>query len=165
MPYIPNQWSFAMKKISAVTLAALLAAAVGLAGCGSPAGSNADQGAPAAGIETQALSPMQKISGVYAGELPCADCSGIRTTLYLRANGVYTRISEYAGRVGEGQNGFEEGGRWTLDERGLIRMTPAAEGGTASLARAEEGAVRLLNADGEDVEGALADFYVLKKDQ
>ena len=144
MPYIPSQWSFAMKKISAVTLAALLAAAAGLAGCGSP---------------------MQKISGVYAGELPCADCSGIRTTLYLRANGVYTRISEYAGRVGEGQNAFEEGGRWTLDERGVIRMTPAAEGGTASLARAEEGAVRLLNADGEAVEGALADFYVLKKDQ
>lgn len=28
---------------------------------------------------------MQKAAGVYAGELPCADCSGIRTTLYLRA--------------------------------------------------------------------------------
>ena len=48
---------------------------------------------------------MQKAAGVYAGELPCADCSGIRTTLYLRANGVYTRISEYVGR-----DTFEDGG-------------------------------------------------------
>ena len=93
---------------------------------------------------------MQKAAGVYAGELPCADCSGIRTTLYLRANGVYTRISEYGGR-----DTFEDGGQWTIDEKG----------GQPSLARVEEGAVRLLNADGDAVEGPMADLYVLKKDQ
>ena len=80
---------------------------------------------------------MQKAAGVYAGELPCADCSGIRTTLYLRAN----------------------------DEKGVVTMTPAVKGGQPSLARGEEGAVRLLNADGDAVEGPMADLYVLKKDQ
>lgn len=44
-------------------------------------------------------------------------------------------------------------------------MTPAAPGASPSLARAEEGAVRLLNADAEAVEGPLADFYLLKKDK
>ena len=92
---------------------------------------------------------MQKAAGVYAGELPCADCSGIRTTLYLRANGVYTRISEYVGR-----DTFEDGGQWTIDEKGVVTMTPAVKG-----------AVRLLNADGDAVEGPMADLYVLKKDQ
>lgn len=91
---------------------------------------------------------MQKAAGVYAGELPCADCSGIRTTLYLRANGVYTRISEYVGR-----DTFEDGGQWTIDEKGVVTMTPAVKGGQPSLARVEEGAVRLLNADGDAVEG------------
>lgn len=101
---------------------------------------------------------MQKAAGVYAGELPCADCSGIRTTLYLRANGVYTRISEYVGR-----DTFEDGGQWTIDEKGVVTMTPAVKGGQPSLARVEEGAVRLLNADGDAVEGPMADLYVLKK--
>lgn len=103
---------------------------------------------------------MHKAAGVYAGELPCADCSGIRTTLYLRANGVYTRISEYVGR-----DTFEDGGQWTIDEKGVVTMTPAVKGGQPSLARVEEGAVRLLNADGDAVEGPMADLYVLKKDQ
>ena len=103
---------------------------------------------------------MQKAAGVYAGELPCADCSGIRTTLYLRANGVYTRISEYGGR-----DTFEDGGQWTIDEKGVVTMTPAVKGGQPSLARVEEGAVRLLYADGDAVEGPMADLYVLKKDQ
>lgn len=125
--------------------------------------------APAADVQDPALklpadltdlTPMQKAAGVYAGELPCADCSGIRTTLYLRANGVYTRISEYVGR-----DTFEDGGQWTIDEKGVVTMTPAVKGGQPSLARVEEGAVRLLNADGDAVEGPMADLYVLKKDQ
>lgn len=103
---------------------------------------------------------MQKAAGVYAGELPCADCSGIRTTLYLRANGVYTRISEYVGR-----DTFEDGGQWPIDEKGVVTMTPVVKGGQPSLARVEEGAVRLLNADGDAVEGPMADLYLLKKDQ
>ena len=78
----------------------------------------------------------------------------------LRANGVYTRISEYVGR-----DTFEDGGQWTIDEKGVVTMTPAVKGGQPSLARVEEGAVRLLNADGDAVEGPMADLYVLKKDQ
>ena len=75
-------------------------------------------------------------------------------------NGVYTRISEYGGR-----DTFEDGGQWTIDEKGVVTMTPAVKGGQPSLARVEEGAVRLLNADGDAVEGPMADLYVLKKDQ
>ena len=53
----------------------------------------------------------------------------------------------------------------TIDEKGVVTMTPAVKGGQPSLARVEEGAVRLLNADGDAVEGPMADLYVLKKDQ
>lgn len=147
-----------MKNASRISIAALCAAAaLGLAGCNSPSSGTAPEVAP---VQARDLTPMQKAAGVYAGELPCADCSGIRTTLYLRANGVYTRISEYVGR-----DTFEDGGQWTIDEKGVVTMTPAGNVGQSSLARVEEGAVRLLNADGEAVEGPLADLYVLKKDQ
>lgn len=149
-----------MKNASRISIAALCAtAALGLAGCNSPSSGTAPEVAPVQ-VQAQDLTPMQKAAGVYAGELPCADCSGIRTTLYLRANGVYTRISEYVGR-----DTFEDGGQWTIDEKGVVTMTPAVKGGQPSLARVEEGAVRLLNADGDAVEGPMADLYVLKKDQ
>ena len=93
-----------MKNASRISIAALCAAAaLGLAGCNSPSSGTAPEAAPVQ-VQAQDLTPMQKAAGVYAGELPCADCSGIRTTLYLRANGVYTRISEYVGR-----DTFEDG--------------------------------------------------------
>lgn len=149
-----------MKNASRISIAALCAAAaLGLAGCNSPSSGTAPEVAPVQ-VQAQDLTPMQKAAGVYAGELPCADCSGIRTTLYLRANGVYTRISEYGGR-----DTFEDGGQWTIDEKGVVTMTPVVKGGQPSLARVEEGAVRLLNADGDAVEGPMSDLYVLKKDQ
>lgn len=91
---------------------------------------------------------------------PAPTAPGIRTTLYLRANGVYTRISEYVGR-----DTFEDGGQWTIDEKGVVTMTPAVKGGQPSLARVEEGAVRLLTPTASPSEGPMADLYVLKKDQ
>ncbi len=36
--------------------------------------------------------------GSYAGDLPCADCPGIRSTLALKANGQYLLTTQYADR-------------------------------------------------------------------
>lgn len=125
-----------MKNASRISIAALCAAAaLGLAGCNSPSSGTAPEVAPVQ-VQAQDLTPMQKAAGVY------------------------TRISEYGGR-----DTFEDGGQWTIDEKGVVTMTPAVKGGQPSLARVEEGAVRLLNADGDAVEGPMADLYVLKKDQ
>lgn len=86
-----------MKNASRISIATLCAAAaLGLAGCNSPSSGTAPEVAPVQ-VQAQDLTPMQKAAGVYAGELPCADCSGIRTTLYLRANGVYTLRSRSPG--------------------------------------------------------------------
>ena len=84
-----------MKNASRISIAALCAAAaLGLVGCNSPSSGTAPEVAPVQ-VQAQDLTPMQKAAGVYAGELPCADCSGIRTTLYLRANAhVVTLIQE-----------------------------------------------------------------------
>lgn len=49
---------------------------------------------------------VASVPGVYEGVLPCADCSGIRTELYVRAKGSYTRVSHYEGKEGS----WEEAG-------------------------------------------------------
>ena len=49
---------------------------------------------------------VASVPGVYEGVLPCADCSGIRTELYVRAKGSYTRVSHYEGK----DVSFEEAG-------------------------------------------------------
>ena len=149
-----------MKNASRISIAALCAAAaLGLAGCNSPSSGTAPEAAPVQ-VQAQDLTPMQKAFFFLMIRLPPRSTLFTYTTLYLRANGVYTRISEYVGR-----DTFEDGGQWTIDEKGVVTMTPAVKGGQPSLARVEEGAVRLLNADGDAVEGPMADLYVLKKDQ
>lgn len=52
--------------------------------------------------------------GTFSGTLPCADCSGILTTLTLNADGTYMLESTYQGK-GDGQP-FVEQGKWTPSE-------------------------------------------------
>lgn len=107
------------------------------------------------------------VAGVYEGMLPCADCSGIRTAIYVRANGTYTRTSTYVGA--EGKDGreaaFEEAGAWERLEgkRPVLRFTPAGEGGERWEAELRKGGMRLLDREGHPVEGPLAKFYELRK--
>ena len=54
---------------------------------------------------------VASVPGVYEGVLPCADCSGIRTELYVRAKGSYTRVSHYEGKEGS----WEEAGVWRVE--------------------------------------------------
>lgn len=106
-------------------------------------------------IQNEAASP-QSVAAVYEGTLPAADGPGIRTTLYLRANGTYTRISDYIDR----NFTDAEDGRWKQEGRILI-MTPASD--EPYRLAAEEKSVRFLDRDGNDITGPLAPLYVLKK--
>lgn len=145
-----------MKTTIKLTLAALAAVSVaGLTGCGAPASDVRDA---AASQQALNLTPMQKVAGIYEGKLPCADCEAVQTTLYLRADGSYTRVSEYVGH-----DSFEEGGRWVMAEDGLLEMAPSSDGDSPWLARVKEGGIMLLNADGNEVEEPLKMFYLLEK--
>ena len=117
--------------------AALLAAAL-LAGCASP------------------------LPGVYEGTLPCSGCAGIRTALYVRAVGTYTRVSAYVGREGA----FEEAGSWRIDEAdpAVVIFEPmdrADEVWKASLK--DGGRLELLDRDGKPLCGEEAGGCALRK--
>ncbi len=99
----------------------------------------------------------QQTAGIYEGTLPAADCPGIRTTLYLKADKTYNRTSDYLERGVV----LDEAGEWTIDNKGVIHMKPLKE--APYKLEKMDGSVRFLTAEGKPVEGELAQFYVLKK--
>lgn len=152
-----------MKTMRTLMATAVAAAALALAGCNAHtsddvAKADTTNTAQASTTTPANLTTAQQNAGVYSGVLPAADCEGIRTTLYIRPDGTYTRISEYIGA-----DTFEEGGTWTTDDKGVTHMKPANNKDPEWLMDFEETEVILLDPEGNPVKGPLADHYKLKK--
>ncbi|QLE00243.1 copper resistance protein NlpE N-terminal domain-containing protein [Galbibacter sp. BG1] len=96
-------------------------------------------------------------NGVYKGTLPCADCEGIETSLTLNADKTYSSNSVYLGKEGdpiEKTGTFEwnnEGSHITLD------------GDAQQQYMVGENTLIKLDNEGNKIEGALADKYILNK--
>src|SRR5690606_19506908 len=92
----------------------------------------------------------------WSGEVPCADCAGIRTTVTLRGDGTYRRTDAYLGRAPEADTLFGSFGRW---------FVPTAGGGAAALvdgtgavqrfALTPDEALEMLDQAGAPIESAL----------
>lgn len=152
-----------MKTMRTLMATAVAAAALALAGCNAHtsddvAKAETTNSAQASTTTPANLTTAQQNAGVYSGVLPAADCEGIRTTLYIRPDGTYTRISEYIGA-----DTFEEGGTWKTDDKGVTHMKPANNQDPEWLMDFEETEVVLLDPEGNPVKGPLADHYKLKK--
>lgn len=105
------------------------------------------------------VAALKEVPGNYSGVLPCADCSGIRTTFYLTPKGEYTRWDIYETNKADNKH-FKETGRWSYKD-GVVVVTP--DNGIPYLLRAEKDSIRMLDGDGNAVEGEMAEFYVLKR--
>lgn len=138
----------------------LLAAALSLAACGGRAQKKADK--TAAKTET-AVPDMHNAEtsldyeGTYTGTVPAADCPGIEMRLTLRPDGTYDLHTKYIDR----DAAFDEKGAYSVREN-LLTLTPA-DGERIQYYQVEENRVRMLDADKQPVEGALAENYVLHK--
>lgn len=95
---------------------------------------------------------------MYKGVTPAADCPGIETTLTLNTDNTFTLRLVYIDRDTQ----FDETGNFVLD--GNI-LTLTSRDGTKSYYKVEEGQVRMLNADKQEVTGELADMYILKQEK
>jgi len=127
--------------------------AVLLAGCNNNRSQNNDS--QSAAIHDSIDSPGYE--GVYAGTLPCADCSGIYTEITLKGN-EYTMKMVYQGKGDD--NTFETSGNYTWNnDRSIITL------GRDSLERykVERGKLIALDMDGNIITGDLADSFVLHK--
>lgn len=97
------------------------------------------------------------IIGVYEGTLPAASSSGIKTKLTLNDDNSFTLHSEY---IDEENGIFDDNGTYSVD--GDI-LTATQENGTVYYYKIEDGILRMLNADKEEVTGELAENYILKQ--
>jgi len=61
-------------------------------------------------------------AGAYRGEIPCADCEGILTTVYLNNDMSFIRKALY---LGKSDSTFEESGKFTWNAQGnTVVLTP-----------------------------------------
>lgn len=94
--------------------------------------------------------------GVYVGELPCADCSGINTTVTIKSDNTYIIEEIY---IGKDTSSFETKGTFKWDDTGqkIILSNdrhPYFVG---------ENTLTLLDSDGNKNTGDLEALYVLRK--
>lgn len=99
-----------------------------------------------------------KVSRLYEGVIPAADCPGIKIELMLRDNGRYTMNSEYLER----DMSFSESGGYSVSGD---TVSLAATDGDAFRYRflKSGGDLRMLDADGHTIDGVLKDNYTLTR--
>lgn len=97
--------------------------------------------------------------GTYQGTLPCADCSGIKTTLKINGDTTYELRSEY---LDKDDAVFEESGVYRVVGEDVIELvTPSS--GDRTYYKIIDGAVVMSDSTGMIDRGELADYYVLKR--
>lgn len=96
--------------------------------------------------------------GIYRGTLPCADCSGIKTTVYLMKDQTFKMISEY---VGKDVKHFETTGKFSWNEAGnTITLNSGSEKTQFFVG---EDTLTRLDLSGNKITGDLASKYILTK--
>ena len=113
---------------------------------------------PAASAASTAAQPDAQWSGRYYGVLPCASCEGIETTLVLKDDGSYQLTETYKQRQPFTE---ETAGRFTWRKPQEIFQLDKAGG--ERLYQIGNGQIWALDADGKQVEGELANLYILKQ--
>lgn len=116
--------------------------------------------APASEVDMHNAQNSIEWTGVYKGMLPCASCQGIKVTLILKDDGTFEKTDVY---LNDNIETFTETGRivWNDDKTkitlDLSQKTPNPQYFVA------EGTLTMLDADGNENKGELANMYILKK--
>ena len=97
-------------------------------------------------------------AGTYKGTLPCADCDGLETTIVLKKDKTFERTVYYKGKEA---GSFNDEGKFSWDKDGRVITLEVKDENPSYQVR--EGNIVLLNKEREVNTGALADFYILKK--
>ncbi|MDR0573145.1 MAG: META domain-containing protein [Tannerella sp.] len=96
--------------------------------------------------------------GFYSGILPCADCVGIQTSIELLKDGTFNLKQVY---LEKDSAGFDSSGKLTWDQEG--NTITIGEGECPMKLRVGENALTMLDCEGNEITGELADYYILAK--
>jgi copper homeostasis protein (lipoprotein) len=101
--------------------------------------------------------------GMWAGVLPCADCSGIRTSIEFRPDSIYVMRSEYLGTKRSRDTIAVELGRWNVVANGQ-RVQLSGNGATARQYVIAVRGLRMLDLSGNEIETS-ANVTLERQDQ
>lgn len=98
--------------------------------------------------------------GTYVGVVPCADCEGIKVTIIVDTTGNYTKEAFYLGKgLAHNEMGVIE---WDATGN-QITLVPEREENAKSQLKVSENKLTMLDLEGKEIVGELADNYVLTK--
>lgn len=96
------------------------------------------------------------VAGTYCGTTPAADCPGIYTVTVLDEDGTCSIEREYLERF----TAYRETGTYTVSDSVVTIVTEADD---TIRYKVENAALRQLDMDGNVIEGALSEMYVLSR--
>ena len=91
----------------------------------------------------------QSIDGIYKGNLPCADCSGIAETLILAKDGSYIMEDLYQGKS---VKPFQSQGKWEKSGPGILKLAPADDGEISYFQIIENGNLQMLDSNMQKID-------------
>lgn len=103
------------------------------------------------------------LAGAYEGTLPCADCEGIRTTLNLNKDSLFTLKEEYLGK--KNPMAFNSKGKWVIHRNTITLQFEKELQDRRVQYKAGENKLWLLDQEGQEITGSLADKYIMTKKQ
>lgn len=119
-------------------------------------GRSVTSGAAAAAV----TEPPGVLGGIYQGLLPCADCAGIETVLYLYPDSTYLERRTYLDQPKEGSNEQLSSGQWEQVSADLVRLTRRSPTSPTDY-RLHARGLQQLDLDGQEITGDLARRYYL----
>lgn len=108
-------------------------------------------------IDTHDAEHSLSYFGVYEGVIPAADCPGIEVKLILHEDQTFELHEAYIDRE---DSTFTEKGSFSVDANHLILFKAHDE---ESNYKIEEGRLRMLDMQGNEITGELADHYLLNQ--
>lgn len=147
---------------------AAIAAFIGIAACNDPGKQETaktdnapDTSAVSQPVDMHNAANSLDLAGSYEGTLPCADCEGIKTTLELNKDEGFTLREEYLGK--KNAMAFNSKGKWVVHENTITLQFDKELQDRRVQYKAGEGKLWLLDQEGKEITGTLADKYILTK--
>lgn len=99
--------------------------------------------------------------GTYFGQLPCADCVAIETTLELNSDLSYQLKTKHVKNENVTLDSIRGKFKWI--DGSFVQLEGISKEHQASMYKVEENRLRQLDLDGNIIEGDLAEKYILIK--
>ena len=105
--------------------------------------------------ETSPVTMADLAPAAYAGEIPCADCPGIRVELELRADGLYLLRRTWIAAEGGNDRSTVTIGRWGIEPDSRRLALRSGTDPVERLAVDDHRHLRMLDRDGRDIRSEL----------